>query len=1499
MLIFIAPASYAQSRVCLDEQRIHSHSDQKLMPIHNKTFLYRLEHEHTLSIKRLQQAIQQVLIKHSALRTSLIFHAEQNLFLQRIIRFSKDDSFAYIESIFQTDEQLNDIINDERLNPRHFDLDQGRVFRCHLVYYKQVSSEDLLSDEDVLIFNFHHAVFDNSSMDIFLADLNKAYNTGELETNDDNSLRYLDYALLERQMPMTTANLFWLDYLHGCELDQRLLLPYDRHNLVDEHRTGRGASFSFDLGGKLSLEFLLYALSNKINVEHLLIASYYALLFKLSNDERDLCIGININNRYKSELKTIIGLFENIIPVRCHLNSHWTVHQLINNICETLDNTLQYSYFPLQRILAQHSNISKAAFLDILFEFQSNTRQIMIGDNQLYDLNKSMTSDENQTITISDLAIIFQHDMHDNRFSCTINASLDSFDIDTIYKIGQRFHLLLHQLYEPVNNYELNRPICELSSILPDEKLVRETINSTQVHVDCLSCMHHEFICQVVKHPQKIAVELDDQLLTYAELLTYIQQLAIHLLDQFHIVPGDIVAQCVERSLSMVIGIMAIEMVGGVYFPLSPRDPETRLHMLLKQTQSRLVLIHYLTKTKFNDDIILLDINSILMHTHSIDDIEIDRLSNVKVTLDSIAYIIFTSGSTGAPKGSRFRHRNFVQCMHSLIHIDSFNQNDTMIQMARCSFDNHIQEIVGSLMIGATLIMLRPKGTIEVDYLAATMKNKQVSYMHSVPSLLRNFFTFLKQTDSLVSVAYLRSLCTVGEPCTMKLVNLILTHPTQKFVLWDLYGLTETTVVCTFHRIETKENTESIPIGRPLPNYRHVLLDVFFQPVAIDQEGELFIGGVGIFAGFLGRDDLTAKAMIVIDGETFHRSGDLVRMNDSGVMNYVGRKDFQIKLHGQRIELGEIERCLLDTSISACVIIKWDDHHLIAYVQRTSDISEQELREHCQSHLPPHMVPSVFIILEKLPLNVNGKVDRKSLPPPDLSSFNMAPADESSSSYNESENRLHDIWCQVLQCTGKQIPKTKNFFSIGGHSLVFIQLYHLYQKTFHFDSHVLSIGPFLQQPTIAHHSQLLESLQINDTHSKQWHTLYINQGVASFVQERIFLDEQVRFSDNAAVYNEVIAMRLGRGLISIERLSQALQLVLIKHPILRTSLNFNKSDGTLEQSITDNHQAPIFHAQQTFENENQLNDIIYKTVINRDLFDLSKGRVFHCEILRTKKFANESHDDEHIRKSDIILMGFHHTAFDRSSFQIFSNDLCDMYNNTSRTCSENEHSLQYIDYAVLERLIDMSPSQRFWHSQLENYNIRCPLSLPTDRQRSSAGQRSPFSTVAEITFDNDVATSFLNYASSHHVTPFQLGLATFYAFLFKLTHGQNDLCITSPNANRYRNELQNVIGMFVSTLPYRMELDRCWTFDELVKHVQEKCLAILSHTNYPLQHILADFHLNQSNVPFLETVFDFMTISSNGHQSFLNGTSLKPMLMYQYSEVAKFDFMLTFNYNPV
>ncbi|CAF1409546.1 unnamed protein product [Adineta steineri] len=230
----------------------------------------------------------------------------------------------------------------------------------------------------------------------------------------------------------------------------------------------------------------------------------------------------------------------------------------------------------------------------------------------------------------------------------------------------------------------------------------------------------------------------------------------------------------------------------------------------------------------------------------------------------------------------------------------------------------------------------------------------------------------------------------------------------------------------------------------------------------------------------------------------------------------------------------------------------------------------------------------------------------------------------------------------------------------------------------------------------------------------------------------------------------------------------------------------------------------------------------------------------------------------------------------------------------------DENVFNYIDYSVHEHIMDMSLSRVFWHSQLEGHNNECSLSLPVDRQRSSTNQqRSGLASTAEIIFDNELCTSFLDYASSHHLTLFQLGLSIFYVFLFKLCHGETDLCIGSINANRYRNELQNLIGMFVSTLPYRLEIDSHWSFDELIQHVRERCLSILEHSHYPLQHILGDNRLNQSDVSFLETMFDFINVSKDVEHLSLSDANLEQISLEQSGEVSKFDFSLTFVYNPL
>jgi hypothetical protein len=304
----------------------------------------------------------------------------------------------------------------------------------------------------------------------------------------------------------------------------------------------------------------------------------------------------------------------------------------------------------------------------------------------------------------------------------------------------------------------------------------------------------------------------------------------------------------------------------------------------------------------------------------------------------------------------------------------------------------------------------------------------------------------------------------------MKLVELLKSNIDEYCHVWNVYGPAETTLQCLFHRVDLRLDTETVPIGRPLPNYHCIVHDEFSQPIIIGQQGELLIRGVGTFAGYLGRDDLTA-VLIEIDGELFYRTGDLVRMDNNGLLHYLGRKDHQIKLHGQRIELGEIEQCLLNTSILACVVIKWSDILLVAYVQ-SSNIDEKQLRAHCQSHLPPHMIPSKFILLEQLPLNANGKVDRKLLPAPHpLTSLSTEHTDLVS--LTPLEGHLQRIFSEAFHNESPNVNMP--FGQMGGTSLDAMRALWLIRQEICLD---IDAAVLFANPTIRQLAQAIEPLLV-------------------------------------------------------------------------------------------------------------------------------------------------------------------------------------------------------------------------------------------------------------------------------------------------------------------------------------------------------------------------------------------------------------------------------------
>lgn len=359
-------------------------------------------------------------------------------------------------------------------------------------------------------------------------------------------------------MSMTVANAFWLENLRGCAIDRLLALPYDRHRVSSEHRSGRGTTTSFHLGEQLSQAFHAYASANNTPPEHLALACYYSFLFKLTNGETDVCIGMNTHGRYRAELKTVLGMFVNAIPLRCRIDPYSFFARLVEDVNMTATRSLEYAYFPLQSILAQHPLALKPTFLDTSFEFRSMSTesnacsQIMLSDIPVSIIPNSTKIDTDTIVSKFDFALIVERDSNTNQMLCKIDASLDLFNVMTVNRIGQRFLLVLNQLFE-ANAYWNTHNIDKLTLVLPDETpLIQSIKNCNEISLSSYPCIRSAFVSQCNEQPQKIAVELDEQSLTYNELMHYSQKLAIYLLFNHAVKPGETICQCVERSLSMV-----------------------------------------------------------------------------------------------------------------------------------------------------------------------------------------------------------------------------------------------------------------------------------------------------------------------------------------------------------------------------------------------------------------------------------------------------------------------------------------------------------------------------------------------------------------------------------------------------------------------------------------------------------------------------------------------------------------------------------------------------------------------------------------------------------------------------------------------------------------------------------------------------------------------------------------------------------------------------------
>ena len=793
-----------------------------------------------------------------------------------------------------------------------------------------------------------------------------------------------------------------------------------------------------------------------------LLAGFQTLLWRYTAQE-DIVVGSPIANRNRAEIEGLIGFFVNTLVLRTNLAGNPSFEELLKRVREVALGAYGHQDLPFELLVEQlkvERSLSHAPLFQVMFVLQ----------------NAPMSALELPSLTLTPL----EGDSHTAKFDLTLQMTetesglignleynTDLFEDSSIQRMAVHLQMLLKGI---VANPQ--QRLSELPLLLESEQhqLLREW-NNTKVEYP-LSCIHELFEDQVEKTPLSVAVVFEDQQLTYRELNKRANQLAHHL-RSLGVKPEVLVGICVERSLDMVIGLLAILKAGGAYVPLDPNYPKERLAYMLEDSQTRVLLTQqYLLESlpSHQAQVVCIDSNWEQIASESTEN------PASKTKIDNLVYVIYTSGSTGKPKGAMNSHKGI--CNRLLWMQDSYQLTsaDAVLQKTPFSFDVSVWEFFWTLITGARLVVAQPEGHRDPNYLVNLIRKQRVTTLHFVPSMMQAFL----EAEGLEKCQSLVRIIASGEALPAQLQERFFSRLNAQ--LHNLYGPTEAAVDVTYWQCK-KDNLSDqsiVPIGQPIANIQIHILDKYLKPVPMGVTGEVYIGGVGVARGYLNRPDLSAEKFIPNPFSTqatrLYKTGDLARYLPSGDIEYIGRINNQVKVRGFRIELGEIEAVISQyPGVRETVVVVKEDlansQRIVAYVvaQIEQTLAISELRNFLELKLPNYMVPAAFVTLESLPLTPNGKVDRKALPIPDqvrpeLEAVYLPPQ-------TEVERTIANIWQEIL-CI-EEIGIHDNFFELGGNSLLLIQVHSKLQKIYQ----QLSLVDIFQYPTINYLAKYLTQKQ--------------------------------------------------------------------------------------------------------------------------------------------------------------------------------------------------------------------------------------------------------------------------------------------------------------------------------------------------------------------------------------------------------------------------------------
>ncbi|MBG4820477.1 pyoverdine non-ribosomal peptide synthetase PvdD, partial [Pseudomonas aeruginosa] len=979
-----------------------------------------------LDVDALQRSFDSLVARHETLRTR--FRLEGGRSYQQV----QPAVSVSIEREQFGEEGLIERIQAIVVQP--FDLERGPLLRVNLL--------QLAEDDHVLVLVQHHIVSDGWSMQVMveeLVQLYAAYSQGLDVVLPALPIQYADYALWQRSWMEAGEKerqlAYWTGLLGG---EQPVLeLPFDRPRPA--RQSHRGAQLGFELPRELVEAVRALAQREGASSFMLLLASFQALLYRYSG-QADIRVGVPIANRNRVETERLIGFFVNTQVLKADLDGRMGFDELLAQARQRALEAQAHQDLPFEQLveaLQPERNASHNPLFQVLFNHQSEIRSVT-PEVQLEDLRLEGLAWDGQTAQF-DLTLDIQED--ENGIWASFDYATDLFDASTVERLAGHWRNLLRGIVANPRQRLGELPLLDA----PERRQTLSEWNPAQRECAVQGTLQQRFEEQARQRPQAVALILDEQRLSYGELNARANRLAHCLIARG--VGADVpVGLALERSLDMLVGLLAILKAGGAYLPLDPAAPEERLAHILDDSGVRLLLTqgHLLEHLPRQAGVEVLAIDGLVLDGYA----ESDPLTTLSA--DNLAYVIYTSGSTGKPKGTLLTHRNALRLFSATEAWFGFDERDVWTLFHSYAFDFSVWEIFGALLYGGRLVIVPQWVSRSPEDFYRLLCREGVTVLNQTPSAFKQLMAVACSADMATQQPALRYVIFGGEALDLQSLRPWF----QRFgdrqpQLVNMYGITETTVHVTYRPVSEADLEGGLvsPIGGTIPDLSWYILDRDLNPVPRGAVGELYIGRAGLARGYLRRPGLSATRFVPNPfpggaGERLYRTGDLARFQADGNIEYIGRIDHQVKVRGFRIELGEIEAALAGLAgVRDAVVLAHDGvggTQLVGYVVADSaedaERLRESLRESLKRHLPDYMVPAHLMLLERMPLTVNGKLDRQALPQPDASLSQQAYRAPGS----ELEQRIAAIWAEILGV--ERVGLDDNFFELGGHSLLLLML---------------------------------------------------------------------------------------------------------------------------------------------------------------------------------------------------------------------------------------------------------------------------------------------------------------------------------------------------------------------------------------------------------------------------------------------------------------------------